>query len=52
MGRVVAAIKSPLGMFVVGMAAGVILDRKTGLVSKVLGATVGRIPGVGALVVG
>jgi hypothetical protein len=52
MGKIFAAIKSPLGMFVVGMAVGVIVDRKTGFISKALAATVGRIPTVGPMVLG
>jgi hypothetical protein len=51
-GKIIGAVTSKPGLFLIGMAVGVIVDRKTGLVSKTLAATVGRIPGVGALVVG
>lgn len=52
MGGIIRAIKSPVGLLVTGALVGVIVDRKTGVISKVLAATVGKIPTVGQMVLG
>lgn len=52
MGKVVAFFKSPMGACLAGVVLGNILDRKTGLVTKGIDATLGKVPGLGKLVVG
>jgi hypothetical protein len=52
MGGIIRAIKSPVGLLVTGAVVGVIVDRRTGLITKVLGMTIGKIPTVGPLVLG
>jgi hypothetical protein len=52
MGGIIRLIKSPAGLLITGAVLGVIVDRRTGLITKGLTMTIGKIPTVGPLVLG